>query len=61
MAGYDDSQRKATAKYNKKTYDDLKIRVPKGMRETYKQQADRKGMSLNTYIVSLIEKDMERD
>jgi predicted HicB family RNase H-like nuclease len=45
----------------KNTLDDIKIRVPKGKREEYKAFADRRGMSLNAYVISLIEKDMEQD
>lgn len=60
MAGYDESQKRATAKYNAKAYDDIKIRTPKGKREIYKNYAESKGMSLNAWAISLMEKDMER-
>ncbi len=53
-----DSQRKATNKYLEK-YDDIKIRVPKGKREIFKEYAASKGTSLNSLIVELIEEDME--
>lgn len=55
-----DAQLKANAKYHSKM-DDIKIRVPKGKREKYKEHAERKGMSLNALIIKLIEKDMKQD
>ncbi len=57
---YNQSQKKATAKYNTKAYDDIKIRVAKGKRDEYKAQAEILGMSLNAYVIYLIEKDKER-
>ncbi len=52
-----DSQRKATNKYLE-NYDDIKLRVPKGKREEYKEYAASKGCSLNSLLIELIEKDM---
>lgn len=54
---YTDAQRKATEKYMKKAYDEIKTRVPKGKKEEYKQQAADHGLSLNAYIVQLLERD----
>lgn len=56
---YSKSQMKATNKYRTKSYDQINITAKKGMKETYKAQAKKRGMSLNAYIISLIEKDME--
>ena len=52
-----DAQKKATNKYLEK-FEDIKIRVPKGCRDKYKEYAASKDMSLNNLIISLIEKDM---
>lgn len=57
---YNESQKKATAKYNTKAYDDIKLRTPKGKREIYRAFAESKGMSLNAWALSLMDKDMER-
>ena len=57
---YNESQKKATAKYNTKAYDDIKLRAPKGKREIYKTFAESQGMSLNAWVLSLMDKDMER-
>lgn len=48
----------ATAKYNAKAYDRIEIKVKKGQKAVIQAHAQRKGLSLNAYIVSLIEQDM---
>ena len=52
-------QTKASAKYNKKAYDDLRIRVKKGEADKIKEYAESKGLSLNGYINKLISEDMK--
>lgn len=52
------SQTQASAKYNAKTYEDLKLRVKKGQKEQIKNFAEERGMSLNGYINKLIADDM---
>jgi len=49
----------ANDRYLKKQ-DNFPMHFPKGKKEVYKAQAERRGMSLNAYIIDLIEKDMER-
>jgi hypothetical protein len=53
------SHTRAVAKYNAKTYDQLKINVPKGWREKVKQAADEVNESMTKYIVKATEKRME--
>lgn len=57
---YTQASNKAVQKYNKKAYDDLRIRVKKGEAEKIKAHAESKGMSLNGYINKLIEEDMKQ-
>ena len=52
--GTSKAQQRATAKYCKIHYDEIKLRVPKGDREILKQKAEALGMSLNAYIISCI-------
>lgn len=53
-----EAQARATAKYLHK-FKDIKVRVPDdGTRERFQAQADRKGKSLNAYIIALIEADI---
>lgn len=56
---YTEAQNKATQKYIKSAYDDIKIRVPKGMREKYKAHAESKNTSLNKLIIDLLNNDIE--
>lgn len=50
----------AIKKYLAEKTDDIRIRVPKGKKEEYKEQAAAKGMSLSSYIISLIEADISK-
>ena len=52
-----EAEKKAVAKYHAK-FDDIKIRVPKGNREKFKEYAESKGKSLNALIIELLENDM---
>lgn len=55
---YTKATNKAVQKYNKKTYDDLRIRVRKGQADIIKAHAEANGESLNGYINRLIAEDM---
>lgn len=56
------AQVKATAKYNKNNYDDIKIHVPKGARERYKLECFKLGYdSVNKFIIDSIEEKICRD
>ena len=48
-------------KYNKKAYDDIRLRVKKGKKEEIQARAEELGKSLNSYVVDLIEKDLKKD
>ena len=41
-------------RYNAKTYDDLRVRVPKGMKEQIQAFADANGETVNGFINRLI-------
>ena len=45
-------------KYQKKAYEDIRLRVKRGEKDIIKVYAESKGMSLNAYINNLIKKDM---
>lgn len=57
---YTEAQKKATAKYHAKAYDEIKLRVKKGEKERISDHAQSKGLSVNSYIVGLIKKDIEQ-
>ena len=48
-------------RYNRKAYDDIKLRVLKGRKDEIRAAADRAGMSLNAYIVKAIDRIMSDD
>lgn len=52
------SQTQASAKYNAKAYEEIKLRVKKGKKNEIKNYAERQGLSLNGYINKLIAEDM---
>ena len=52
---------KAKAKYNDKTYDRLYLYVPKGQKEIIKAKAEKKELSVNAYIIKLINDDIGID
>ena len=58
---YSKAQMEANHRYRDKAYDRFEITVPKGMRDTYKAQAAAHGLSLNAYIISLLDADAAAD
>ena len=57
---YYDSQKEATARYNKKTYDRINIIVKKGQRQIIKDFAASQGKSLNRFILDAVEAEMNK-
>ena len=57
---YYDSQKEATARYNKKTYDRINIIVKKGQREIIKDFAARQGKSLNRFIMDAVDAEINK-
>lgn len=58
---YYDSQKEATARYNKKAYDRINIIVKKGQRDIIKAYATSQGKSLNRFIMDLVEAEMNKE
>lgn len=52
---YSKAQNRATQKFIKNNYDEIKIRVPKGRKNIYKDMAKRAGFSLNNFVISLLD------
>ena len=57
---YYDSQKEATARYNKKAYDRINIIVKKGQREIIKEFAAKQGKSLNRFVLDAVEAEMNK-
>mgnify|MGYP004513801207 FL=1 len=58
---YTQATNKAVQKYSKKAYDNLRIRVKKGEADKINAHEEKKGMSLNGYVNSLIYADMHSE
>jgi predicted HicB family RNase H-like nuclease len=54
-------ERVSLEEYRKTKFEDLRIRVRIGQRDIIKAHAEKKGMSLNSYINALIAADMGYD
>ncbi len=52
---------KATAKYEKANYDNIRLRVPKGKKQIIKSYAEEKGESINSFINKAIDERLEKD
>lgn len=59
--GYSEAQNKATQKYIKNAYDEIKVRVPKGTKEEIQKHADSMNESMNVFIKRAINETMKRD
>ena len=55
------AQLRATAKYNKKNYDRIDMRVPKGKKEKLAAHAMEHDGSLNKFLNRAVDETIERD
>ena len=58
---YKKTQSKSVVKYISNNYDQISVRIPKGSRERYKAFAEKRGTSLNSLIVELLEREMNNE
>lgn len=56
---YSDAQKEATARYNKKAYDRIEIKVKKGRKQEIAACAAAQNKSVTQFIVDAIDKAME--
>ena len=56
---YSDAQKEATARYNKKAYDRIEIKVKKGRKQEIAAYAAAQNKSVTQFIVDAIDKVME--
>ena len=57
----DFNQKKYINDFMKKTYDRTTILTPKGRKEQIKEAARMRGMSMNEFIISLIDRELESE
>lgn len=61
MSPVSKAQQKATAKYMKKNYDEIKIRVPKDKKTELQSAAEKQNESLNAYIKKAVREQYKKD
>ena len=61
MSPVSKAQQKATAKYMKNNYDEIKIRIFKGRKADIQSVAEKHGDSLNAYIKKAIREQYKKD
>ncbi len=52
---------KVKDRYNAKTYDEIKVRTPKGGKAIVKDHAEKRGESVNGFINRAIDETMQKD
>ena len=55
---YSKAQKKATMKWEKENYDQIKFTAPKGFKARLKESAERTGKSQRAFIIESLEKEM---
>ena len=55
------ARQKAVSKYMKANYDEIKVRVPKGQKDTIQAHAAARGESVNGFINRVISEAIERE
>ena len=58
MTKYSEAQKRAVAKYNAKTYDEIKTRVPKGAKSIISDYAVSQGKSTNGLVNELLKAEI---
>lgn len=56
---YTEAQKKASIKYMAEKTDDIRLRVPKGLKDRYKEAAEERGKSMTQFIVDCVEKELK--
>ncbi len=56
---YTEAQKRASIKYMSEKTDDIRLRVPKGLKDKYKAEAEKRSMSMTQFIISCVEKEIE--
>ena len=57
--GYTEARKKANIKYMQEKTDDIRLRVPKGTKETWKAAAEKHGQSMTQFVLETMTKRIE--
>jgi predicted HicB family RNase H-like nuclease len=58
---YSEAQRKAVMKYLSEKTDDIRLRVPKGTKEKWKEAAKKRGISMTQFVIACVDKELSED
>lgn len=58
---YTEAQKRASIKYMAEKTDDIRLRVPKGLKEKYQTEAEKRGSSMTQFIISAVDEKIERE
>ncbi|WP_287971519.1 hypothetical protein [Blautia sp.] len=56
---YTEAQKKASMKYMAEKTDDIRLRVKAGLKEKYRAEAEKRGISMTQFIVNCVEKEIK--
>lgn len=56
---YTEAQKKASIKYISEKTDDIRLRVPKGLKNKYKSEAEKRNVSMTQFIINCVEKEIK--
>ena len=56
---YTEAQKKASIKYMSEKTDDIRLRVPKGLKDKYRAEAEKRGISMTQFIINCVEKEIK--
>lgn len=57
---YTEAQKRATLKYLKESTDDIRLRVPKGLKEEWSEAAARAGVSMTKFVTDIVNEHIRR-
>ena len=55
---YTEAQKRASIKYMNEKTDDIRLRVRFGLKEKYKKEAKKRGLSMTQFIINCVEKEI---
>lgn len=56
-----EAQKRANTKYRKKVYEQIQVNVKSGKKDIIKEYATKAGFSINNYINTAIDRQLEKD
>lgn len=58
--GYTEAQKRASLKYMAEKTDDIRLRVKAGLKDRYRAEAQKRGISMTQFIVNCVEKEIKK-